>query len=307
MAPLQSDAGEHGAFKPALLSRVRSSGWLLAAAPAAIIAWVLVYPIASNIWTSLHRDRLSPTDGLFVGLLNYQNLLAYGDLIGILGNTLVWTIGGMTLQFLIGFAAALALDMGGRESGILRAILLTPWIMPGVVAGAIWLAIYNPNFGIANSILAAGGMQPVDLLGTPDTAMPAVILANVWKGFPFWMIMIAAALKTIPKELYEAARMDGATYPQQVRHVILPSIRVTLGLTAVLGFIWTFNYFDLIYTLTRGGPGDATSTIPLAIWQTSFKFFRFDQGATLSVVSVALLAIAIAVYVRATRLERSLG
>ena len=177
--------------------------------------------------------------------------------------------------------------------------------MPGVVISAIWLAIYNPIGGLANAVLSWFGLPGRDWLGDPQTALPALILVNVWKGVPFWMLMLAAGLKAIPADLYEAASLDGASYLQQVRHVILPGLRNVLVLTALLAFIWTFNYFDLSYAMTQGGPGQATTTLSFDIYRTSFVYNRFDQGAALSVVSFVLMAVAIAVYAVAARKHTS--
>lgn len=280
-------------------------GWSMVAIPALVAAGLVVYPLAYNLWLSLHVNRLSPNDGQFVGLRNYWQLLKFGDLSGTLRTTVVWTVGSIVFQGAIGLVLALALDRPGRGITLARTLLLTPWVMPGVVISAIWLAIYNPIGGLANELLAWFGAEGHDWLGDPRTALPALILTNVWKGVPFWMLMLSAGLKAIPSELYEAAALDGATYLKRVRHVILPGLRNVLVLTALLAFIWTFNYFDLSYAMTQGGPGQATTTLAFDIYRTSFVYNRFDQGAALSVVSFVLMAVAIGVYAFASRRHAS--
>ena len=277
----------------------------MVAIPALVAAGLVVYPLAYNLWLSLHVNRLSPNDGRFVGLRNYAQLLKFGDLSGTLRTTVVWTVGSIVFQGAIGLVLALALDRPGRGITLARTLLLTPWVMPGVVISAIWLAIYNPIGGLANELLAWFGAEGHDWLGDPRTALPALILTNVWKGVPFWMLMLSAGLKAIPSELYEAAALDGATYLKRVRHVILPGLRNVLVLTALLAFIWTFNYFDLSYAMTQGGPGQATTTLAFDIYRTSFVYNRFDQGAALSVVSFVLMAVAIGVYAFASRRHAS--
>lgn len=277
----------------------------MAAIPAALAALLVAYPLIYNVWLSLHVNRLSPNDGAFNGLVSYQQLFSFGDLLGTLRTTVIWTIGSLIFQCLIGFTLALALDRPGRGIMLTRTLLLTPWVMPGVVISAIWLAIYNPISGLANEALSWFGLQGHDWLGDPATALPALIFVNVWKGAPFWMLMLSAALKTIPHELYEAASLDGASYLSKVRHVILPGLREVLVLTSLLAFIWTFNYFDLAYAMTQGGPGTATTTLAFDIYKTSFVFNRLDQGAALSVLSFVLMAIAIIVYARAARRSSS--
>jgi ABC-type sugar transport system permease subunit len=265
------------------------------------LALVLIYPLAYNIWISLHIDRLSERDGQFVWLENYVRVFESGALLGTLGRTLVFTLGSLVLQFVVGFASALALEAFPRASRVIRPLLLTPWVMPGVAVAAIWLAILNPISGLANRLLGLVGVAPVEWLSTPALAMFSLIVVNTWKSAPYWMLMLSAGLKSVPKELVEAARMDGASYFRVVWSVYLPGIRPVLATTSLLAFIWTFNYFDLAYLLTNGGPGEATTTLPFAIWESALKFNRFDQAAAYSVLSILLTGIAIAFYLRATR------
>jgi ABC-type sugar transport system permease subunit len=277
----------------------------MAAVPALVAGGLVIYPLLYNLWISLHINRLSPNDGNWNGLKNYAQLFQFGDLAGTLWTTLVWTIGSIVFQGLIGFLLALALDRPGRGITLARTLLLTPWVMPGVVISAIWLTIYNPIGGLANEILSWFGLAGHDWLGDPRTALASLILTNVWKGAPFWMLMLGAGLKSISSDLYEAASLDGASYLQQVRHVVLPGLRNVIVLTALLAFIWTFNYFDLSYAMTQGGPGTATTTIAFDIYKTSFVYNRFDQGAALSVVSFLLMAVAIGAYAWASRRRNS--
>jgi multiple sugar transport system permease protein len=318
-ASVGGSAANHAAIRPPDDSRVRSARrsartrrpgrrvsavWIYVAVPVVVSACIALYPLIYNIWISLHVDNLGPNDGAFAGLQNYRNVFRFDDLWGVLGITVVWTVGGLIFQSLIGFALALALDLELPGSRIIRALLLSPWVMPGVVVGAIWLTIYQPISGLADKVLGWFGISAVDWLGQKSTALPSLIFANVWKGFPFWMLMIAAALKAVPTELHEAARIDGASYWQRVRHVVLPGIRPVLILTSILAFIWTFNYFDLAYTLTQGGPDGATTTLPFEIYQTSFQFNRLDEGAAQSVLTLILMIVAIGVYMRFVRFDR---
>ncbi|QOR70832.1 sugar ABC transporter permease [Ruania alkalisoli] len=279
----------------------RPVAWPYALPALLALVVLLVYPLGYNIWLSMHIDRLSPEDGTFVGFANYVQVFRQGDLVGTLGRTLVFTFGSMICQFIVGFAAALAMEHFPRGSRVLRPILLAPWVIPAVAVGAIWLSILNPTNGMANAMLAVVGIAPVEWLSHPALAMGALIVANTWKSAPYWMLMISAGLKTVPRETAEAARVDGANYARLVWHVYLPGIRAVLATTALLAFIWTFNYFDLVYLLTNGGPGDATTTLPFAIWESSLKFSRFDQAATYSVLSVLATGLAIVMYFRLAR------
>lgn len=285
--------------------RRRWGGWSMAAIPTLVAAGLVVYPLVYNVWISLHVNRLSPNDGTFDDIRNYVQLVQFGNLGVTLWTTLVWTLGSIVFQGLVGLVLALALDRPGRGITVARTLLLTPWVMPGVVISAIWLVIYNPIGGLANGVLSWFGFAGHDWLGDPNTALSALVLTNVWKGAPYWMLLLGAGLKAIPADLYEAASLDGASYLQQVRHVVLPGLRNVLVLTALLAFIWTFNYFDLSYAMTQGGPGTTTTTIAYDIYKTSFVYNRFDQGSALSVVSFVLMAVAIGVYALAARRRSS--
>lgn len=286
-------------------SRRGGNVWGYVAIPAVIVAALALYPLLYNVWLSLHVDHLTPSDGQFVGLLNYRNVFRFDEFGPVLLITVVWTASSVALQFVIGFVAALALEVNIRGTGAIRTLLLTPWVMPGVVIGAVWLAIYNPIAGLVTEVLGWFGASGIDLLGTHSTALAALVFTNVWKGFPFWMLMISAGLKAIPSELHEAAAVEGATYPQRIRHVVLPGLSNVLVLTGILAVIWTFNYFDLAYTMTNGGPDGATTTVPFLTWQTSFQFNRFDEGAAQSVLTFILMAVAIGSYLRVSRFGRS--
>jgi len=259
------------------------------------------YPFLYNLWISLHVDRLSASDGAWVGLKNYIDLVTNGSLAQVVSTTFVWTVACLVFGFLIGFGLALALDRTFRGAGLIRTVLLAPWVMPGVVIAAIWLAIFNPIGGLANTALDAVGLPTHDWLGDPATALGSLVLVNVWKSAPFWMLMTSAALKAVPAETLEAAKLDGAGYFKRLVFVIVPQIREVLVLTTLLSFIWTFNYFDLAYVLTQGGPNGATTTVPFEIYQVSFAYFRFDQGAAWSVVSFLLMTILIVFYIRLSR------
>ncbi|WP_223692082.1 carbohydrate ABC transporter permease [Leifsonia poae] len=279
----------------------RAKAWPFALPAFIALALVLLYPLGYNVWISLHIDRLSPQDGEFVWFDNYIKVFESGALVATLGRTLIFTLGSLVLQFIVGLVSALALEAFPRAAKVIRPLLLTPWVMPGVAVATIWLAILNPISGLANRLLGLVGVEPVQWLSTPTLAMLSLIVVNTWKSAPYWMLMLSAGLKTVPKEVVEAARVDGASYLRVVWHVLLPGIRPVLATTSLLAFIWTFNYFDLAYLLTNGGPGDATTTLPFAIWESALKFNRFDQAAAYSVLSIALTGIAIAFYLRATR------
>lgn len=289
--------------RPAPPTRRRSlpRAWPFALPALVALVLVLAYPLVWNFWLSLQINRLSPRDGEFVGLANYLRVYSSGALGDTILRTLVFTIGSVLAQFLLGLTIALALEELPRTARIVRPLLLMPWVMPGVAVAGVWLGILNPATGAAEHLARALGFGPVGWLSTPAMAMTTLILVNTWKGTCYWMLMISAGLKTIPRETIEAARLDGASYLRVVWHVILPGLRPVLAAVAVLASVWTFNYFDLVFLLTNGGPMGSTATLPFVIWESSFKFYRYDMGATYSVVSVLFAAAGIGLYLVVTR------
>lgn len=289
--------------RPAPVTRRRSlpRAWPFALPALVALVLVLAYPLVWNFWLSLHIERLGPRDGEFVGLANYLRVYNSGALGDTILRTLIFTIGSVLAQFLLGLTIALALEELPRTARIVRPLLLMPWVMPGVAVAGVWLGILNPATGAAEHLARMLGIGPVGWLSTPGMAMTTLILVNTWKGTCYWMLMISAGLKTIPRETIEAARLDGASYLRVVWHVILPGLRPVLAAVAVLASVWTFNYFDLVFLLTNGGPMGSTATLPFVIWESSFKFFRYDMGATYSVVSVLFAAAGIGLYLFVTR------
>lgn len=280
---------------------MRRRTWVFIVPAFMVLALVLVYPVLYNLWISVHVERFSPEDGDFAGLENYAAVLANGALLGTLGRTLVFTFGSLLLQFVVAFIAALALEEFPRLSRLARPLLMLPWVLPGVAVATVWISMLDPLAGLNGAISRSLGVAPTLWFASPELAMFALIVVNAWRGMPYWLLMISAGLKLIPQELKEAARVDGASYLQTVWHVFLPGIRRVLATTALLAFIWTFNVFDLAYLITNGGPEGATTTLPFAIWESAVKFNRNDQGAVYSILSLALSAIAIIVYVRVAR------
>lgn len=278
---------------------------LLLFAPAFLVIFLLfALPVVYETGISFFRSRVYEEANPFVGFENYGWLFRSGDLYQALLNTLAWTMGSVIGQAIVGVLLAVLLmqDLPGR--GLVRTLLLCTWIMPGVVVGIIWRWMFDPIVGILNALLSTVGLPEVDFLGQMSTALPSVIIANIWKGIPFWLLMVSARLQAVPAELYEAARVDGANTWQRFRHVTLPQIRGIVLLCATLSFIWTFNTFDLIFALTRGGPDIATTTIPLMIYDVGIRNGHFGEAAAASIIFLIVMAIAIAVFVRSSLMRQ---
>ena len=181
----------------------------------------------------------------------------------------------------------------------MRSLTLIPWVVPGIVAATTWAWMFHTEFGIINYMLTATDVidAPVGWLTDRDTVMPAMIAINVWKLFPFVAVMVLAGLQTVPKELYESARVDGASFWDEVRHVMLPSIRPVLVAITLLLLIWGLNAITIIYTITRGGPANRTLITPIQIFRQAFELFQFNQAAALSVMFFAVTIVFVAIYI----------
>lgn len=279
--------------------------YLLIAPAMTIMLGILVYPALSSIWISFHNVKLRSDTAPFNGLANYRAILQSDLLYIVLRNSFIWTLGSMALQFFLGFSTALILDRLGGTGNFLRGLLIIPWVMPGIVIAFIWRWMLNADWGVINWFLLQLGLIPKyqPWLARDGTAMLSLIVANGWKGFPFWMIMLSAGLKAINQDMYDAAAVDGASGWRTLWYVIIPLLRFPLFVTSTLAFIWTFNYFDLIYALTGGGPVDATRTVPLYIYDTAFTGFRMGEASAASVLLLLMMSAIVFMYARVLRIQ----
>ncbi|WP_344973549.1 sugar ABC transporter permease [Streptosporangium fragile] len=273
--------------------------WLLMLPGLALFAAIIVYPLVSALATGFFEQSLVRPGRTFVGLANFADLLG-GDFWPVLRNTMVFTLGATVVPFVIGYALALALNSGIRASGFLRGVFLFPWVIPGVVVSFLWLWIFNANYGVLNAVLLKLGLidASISWLGAPGTAMVAVIVTKTWASFPWMMVMLLAGLQTMPKELHEAASVDGAGAIRRFRSVTVPHMKGIAGIVFLLEFIWNFQHFDTIYVLTGGGPAGATKTFAVAVYDTAFKGFDLGHATALGGLWMLLLLVLVAVYLR---------
>ncbi|RST19751.1 sugar ABC transporter permease [Streptomyces sp. WAC04770] len=274
---------------------------LLTAPGIALFAAIIFYPLLSALFTGFFRQDLRLPGREFVGLDNFAYWLN-GDLFTILEQTLVFTVGATLAPFAVGFTLALALNTGIRGSGFLRGVFLFPWVIPGVVVSFLWMWIFNANYGVLNGVLVQAGIieESVAWLGQPGTAMLAVIVTKTWASFPWMMVMLLAGLQTVPKELHEAASMDGAGAIRRFFAVTWPQVRGVASIVLLLEFIWNFQHFDTIYVLTGGGPAGTTETFATAVYQTAFSGFDIGRATALGGLWMVLLLLLVVVYLRIT-------
>ncbi|MCC7206728.1 MAG: sugar ABC transporter permease [Anaerolineae bacterium] len=255
---------------------------------------------------SLHQVGANPrAPSLFVGLDNYRTILSAPAFGNATLNTVYFAVVSLVLQIPLGLAIALLLNLNFPGRNVVRAAILIPWAIPTIVNGALWKWIYDASYGALNGILMQLGLieKPVVWLGTPFGAMNMVIIADTWKVLPFYVIIFLAGLQTIPDELFDAATVDGATAWQKLRYIILPFVRPFLLVILILRTMETFRVFDIIFTLSGGGPGGGTTVIAFYAYQITFQSLKFGSGAALSfIIAGATLSISL-LYIRILRPE----
>ena len=260
-------------------------------APVVICLLILVaYPFVFAIWISF-TDRQIGTAGNFIGLGNYAYLAGLSSFRATIANTIVLVLSVQFLKLVLGLGIALLLNQSIRGRQAWRGLILLPWAMPAFVAYITWRLLYAPQGGAFNMILLGLDLIPshADFLSTRELAMPSVILATFWRGFPFWVISFLAALQTVPQEMYEAAAIDGASAVQRFRHITLPGIRHVILVVVLLSTIWTTNGFENVWLLTQGGPSDATMTFPVLAY-FGLQSLRIGEAAAVSVAMLPVFA-----------------
>jgi len=292
--------------RPLLSWRVRTRlvGYAYLVPAALCLLATVVVPIGMAIHMSLYADVLyKPKDYHFIGLGNYLRLAEDPVFWLTLWNSVVWVFGSVVFQFVAGFAAALLLHQSFLGRALIRTVVLLPWIIPGVVVGLIWEWLYQPNYGVINELLISVGLlhDRVAWLSNPDLAMPAVVFTNIWRGIPFFAIMLLAGLQSIPGELYEAARVDGAGVLARFWHVTLPMVRPIIVVATATRIIWTFNYADLIFVMTSGGPANATQITSTYTLVQAYSSLDFGYAGALSVVLLVVMLVFTYFFLRVTR------
>ena len=275
---------------------MRSNAGLVFALPALIVLFMLIaYPVTYTAWLSATNDQ-----GQFTGLQNFADVLRPRVTTDALWNTLWWVGGSIVFQVVLGVAAAILLNQNFAGRALVRSMTLIPWLIPGIVAATTWAWMFHTEFGIINYMLTSTGAieEPVGWLTRGNTVMPAMIAINVWKLFPFVAIMVLAGLQSIPQELYEAARMDGANYWDEVRQIMLPQIRPVVTAVTLLLIIWALNAVTIIYAITKGGPANRTLITPIQIFRLAFENVEFNQAAALSVMFFAVVMVIVLAYIK---------
>jgi len=262
----------------------------------ALVVGLIFYPFYRAIWLSL-TDKLVGYPERFVGLRNYAYLIQDDTFHEVIRNSVVFTVGSVALKVVTGMAMALVLNSVVRGRSFFRGLMLLPWITSTVIIALTWRWMFDafPGRGFFNSVLIDLGLlrRPIAFMASPQGAMAAVIVANWWRAFPFFGVSFLAGMQAIPGELYEAASVDGASAWRRFWHITLPGLKHVVIVTSLLSFILTINDFNIIYVMTRGGPGTATQVFATYSYQVAFGQLRWGRGVTISIFLVPLLVIGI--------------
>jgi multiple sugar transport system permease protein len=265
-----------------------------------LVVALIVYPAVYTLWLSLQRRELFASSGTFVGLDNFTYLLTHREFWQSFRNGVVFALGSLALQTLLGLGLALLLNRRFVGRGFARSVLLFPYLVPSVVGILVLRWMLNDLYGIVNAWLLQLGVvaAPVGWLGTPAWAMWSLIGINTWMFYPFVMLCVLARLQSVPPELYEAARVDGAGPLAQFWSVTLPQIRGTLVIVVLVRTLWMFNKFDTVWLTTQGGPFGSTQTLPVLAYLRAFSLYELGRGAAVGILLCATLALIFLVYHR---------
>ncbi len=264
------------------------------------LAATILYPLISAIRISFLDVGIIGTGGDFVGLENYTKVLSTDRFWSALGRSLMWVLVNAIVQTVAAFATALILNQRFRGRGLARIWVILSWIVPTVVVVIIWRWLLGTSGGIVNYLLVSLNItqEPVGFFSTGDSAFLSVSIINSWRFFPLMAVILLAGMQGIPRELYEAAAVDGASASQQFRHITLPGLQPVLFVLGLVGTLWSINVFDVIWLLTKGGPASATTTLPVYIYDTAFNRYRLSRSAAMSIVVGLILMVFAIVFIR---------
>ncbi|GGM65951.1 sugar ABC transporter [Micromonospora sonchi] len=277
--------------------RRRIPPYLFVGAAAVYLAIFTATPLLRGVWLSFTDTKLlNPDGGTFVGADNYRNLLTEDRFLSSVVTTLLYTTLTVVGALVLGTAAAFAINERFRGRAVARAVLTMPWAAPSIAVVLVYTWIFNVEDGVANRSLAALGIGQQGWLLDPDRGLLAVTLVSVWKVFPFIMLVVLAALQSVPSELRESGRIDGAARLTIVREIVLPHIAPTLRVAALLMTIWSIRRFEIIFLLTGGGPVDSTNTLVINVYREAFQNSELGRAAAIGMLGLCLSLVVTVVY-----------
>ncbi|MET7694344.1 sugar ABC transporter permease [Streptomyces sp. NPDC005483] len=305
-----ADRTDASPFRRRQRRRSRLTALAFLAPLALYLAAFYVYPLYRNLDLSL-RDYTVRSfvagDAPFSGLDNFRTVLDDPTFGPAMRHTMIFTFVSIVFQYVAGLALAVFFNRHFRLAGTLRALFLIPWLLPLIVSASTWSWMLNSESGVVNYALHLVGVSPVNWLDSPDWALTSVIIANVWIGIPFNLVILYSGLQNIPGELYEAASLDGASAWQQFRRITFPLLRPVSAITLLLGLVYTLKVFDLIWIMTKGGPSDASSTLATWSYQLGFGTLlpKFGPGAAVGNILILIALVFGLLYIRVQRRQES--
>lgn len=271
-------------------------------APAVLMLIALnIYPFLTAFYSSFFSIHTITRETAWVGLGNFQSLLQSTLFWQSFGRSLMWMVPGVSIQLVLGIAISLLLHQELHGRWIARGIVLFPYLVPAIVATLVWRFMFNPLTGVINYLLVDVFNlidKPIAWLADPDTALLGVVIVGIWKFVPFMVILFLARLQTTPLELYDAAKIDGASSWQEFWYVTLPWLQPTILVALLLRTLWMFNEFDVTYLMAYGGPLYATTTLPVLIRSTAFGLNQMGRAAAISMLMVTVLFAVSFIYIR---------
>ncbi|MCU5771480.1 sugar ABC transporter permease [Erwiniaceae bacterium BAC15a-03b] len=283
-----------------LSQREHRQAWVLLVPMLIVMFLLTAWPLGRTIWLSFTDAALigSGASPQYIGFENYLYALTDADFQASILRTLYFTVVSVAIEGVIGVLVALLLNQKFYGRNLLRVLVILPWALPTIVNAMMWRLNFNPDYGSINAMLTQLGI--IDgyrsWLGSPDSALNAVMLADIWKNYPLVTLLVLAALQSIPEDLFEAARLDGASAWRRFRAITFPAIVAPLSVALVLRTIDALKIFDIIYVMTRGGPVDSTKTLSFFVYQESFSYLRAGSGAAYAILMTLMCAVLIAIY-----------
>jgi multiple sugar transport system permease protein len=274
--------------------------YALMAPTAVFLVAFMFYPIVYVFVMSLFKTNKLSQLTKFVGFKNYVDRLTDPEFWGILLRSLYWTASGVAVKFLTGMSIAILLNVKYRGRKFARMLFIIPWASSVPISALLWQWVYHPEFGLLNYSLKATGLwaNPPIWLGRPVSAFIGCIWVDIWAGIPFFALVFLAGMQAVPLELYESAHMDGAGAARRFFSITIPGLRDLILISTLLSAIWTFNDFNIIYILTRGGPAGATNILTTSVYMSAFVFLKFDSAAVQAVLTFVILSIVSVIYAR---------
>jgi len=270
----------------------RRFGWFMSAPAIALLLVVILFPVFWALFTSVHEfTLLAPNFDTFTGIENYANAIGDPAFRHSLGLTAFFVAAVVLFEFALGFLVALMLNSVERFKPLYYGILLCPLLMNPVIVGLIWRMFLHPSLGIVNYLLTVVGLEPVNWLGSTQVAIWTIIMVDIWHQVSFMIVLLLAGLSALPKEPYEAARVDGASVFQSFLYITLPLMLPVIIVTLLIRMIFAVKTYDLIYIMTRGGPGVSTDLVSYSIYRTAFVSLDIGEASAMSAILLVLILI----------------